>query len=72
MWLYSRDGKDAPVELGSGFPDLGKSDVLWADVDLSATGEVQSLWEELGIEECKTSREARVARRSSGMTGYCT
>jgi Mg2+ and Co2+ transporter CorA len=51
MWLYSRDGKDAPVELGSGFPDLGKSDVLWADVDLSATGEVQSLWEELGIEE---------------------
>jgi magnesium/cobalt transport protein CorA len=51
IWLYSSDGEDAPVLLDSGIPDLGKTDVLWADVDLNAIGELQTLWAELGIEE---------------------
>jgi magnesium/cobalt transport protein CorA len=51
LWLYSRDGEDAPVSLDSGVPDLRRSDVLWADVDLDSVEELQQLWEELEIRE---------------------
>jgi Mg2+ and Co2+ transporter CorA len=54
MWLYSKNGEDAPVQLDSGFPDLGKTDVLWADVGLAEVERAQPLWEELGIEELVT------------------
>jgi Mg2+ and Co2+ transporter CorA len=50
-WLYSTNGEDAPAPLDSGLPELGKSDVLWADVDVESVEDLQAIWRELGIEE---------------------
>ncbi len=32
-------------------PDLGKKDLLWADVDLECAGDLSPLWEKLGVVE---------------------
>jgi len=51
IWLYDGDGIDAPVSLDSGLPDLGKKDLLWADVDIECAGDLSQLWKKLEIEE---------------------
>ena len=51
VWLYCGDGEDAPVQLESPLPDLGKKDLLWADVDWKCVGDLSPLWEELEIED---------------------
>lgn len=50
IWLYSREGADAPVDVVDGrLPDLDGSKMLWVDVDLEAVDELDWLWEGLGI-----------------------
>jgi len=51
VWLYSGDGEDAPVQIESSMPDLGKKDLLWADVDMECAGDLTPLWEKLEIGE---------------------
>ena len=51
VWLYCGDGEDAPVQIESSLPDIGKKDLLWADVDLECAGDLSPLWEKLEIEE---------------------
>lgn len=50
IWLYGREGEDAPVRLDSpDYPDLNDHQLLWADVDLECVSELDRLWEHLGI-----------------------
>ena len=51
VWLYCGDGEDAPIQIESSLPDLGKKDLLWADVDMECAGDMSTLWEKLGIGE---------------------
>jgi magnesium transporter len=51
VWLYCRDGEDAPIEVDSSIPDIGRNDLLWADVDIECAGDLSHLWEKLEIEE---------------------
>jgi Mg2+ and Co2+ transporter CorA len=50
LWLYSGDGEDVPVRLNADLPDLGKNQMLWADVDLEVAEGLNQLWETLEIE----------------------
>jgi len=50
LWLYSGDGEDAPVMLDTDLPDLGRNQMLWADVDLEVAEGLNRLWETLEIE----------------------
>jgi magnesium transporter len=49
--LYSGDGEDAPVMLETDLPELGKNQMLWADVDLEVAEGLNQLWETLEIED---------------------
>jgi magnesium transporter len=51
IWLYSRDGEDARIQIGASLPDLGRKDLLWADVDIECAGDLSQLWEKLEIGE---------------------
>ncbi|HEU5112927.1 MAG TPA: CorA family divalent cation transporter [Acidimicrobiia bacterium] len=51
LWLYSGDGEDAPVRLDTELPDLGKNQMLWADVDLEVADDLDQLWKNLEIED---------------------
>jgi Mg2+ and Co2+ transporter CorA len=55
IWLYNKDGSDASVSLQEEIPKPGRSDLMWADVDLDFTGELGPLWEALDIEEIISS-----------------
>jgi Mg2+ and Co2+ transporter CorA len=48
VWLYSRDGEDSPVSLEE-LPELGDTDLLWADVDLDCAEGLDRLWTHLDI-----------------------
>ena len=50
LWLYRGDGEDAPVILDTNLPDIGKNQMLWADVDLEIVEGLNQLWETLEIE----------------------
>jgi magnesium transporter len=51
IWLYRSDGTDAPVDFDSDLRDLGRKDLLWADVDIECAGDLSHLWEKLEIAE---------------------
>jgi magnesium transporter len=52
IWLYDREGVDAPVELDySDLPDPRDDQLLWADVDLESAKGLDELWKKLGITE---------------------
>ena len=55
VWLYRGDGEDAPFDIESSLPDIGKKDLLWADVDIECAGDLSPLWEKLEIEELVAS-----------------
>jgi magnesium/cobalt transport protein CorA len=51
VWLYTRDGRDSVISVDSRVPKPGSSELLWADANLESAGELDELWETLGIEE---------------------
>jgi magnesium transporter len=51
VWLYRGDGEDAPIQIEASPPELGRKDLLWADVDMECAGDLSPLWEKLDIEE---------------------
>lgn len=63
IWLYDGDGDDAPIRLDSTFPDLGRKELLWADVDLECAADLGPLWEKLEIEELVAGIEGIPIRR---------
>jgi magnesium transporter len=51
-WLYRVDGEDAPVRVDRlHLPDLGDQQILWLDVDLDTTQDLDTLWRDLMIRE---------------------
>ena len=52
LWLYDREGEDAPLPLEvSRLPDPRDDQLLWADVDLETAESLGDLWDKLGVSE---------------------
>jgi magnesium transporter len=51
IWLYNKDGSDDRVSLQEDIPKPGRSELMWADVDIDSVGDLRPLWQALDIED---------------------